>query len=238
MRRRWRVSFGLGLAAILLMLSGCPSLSQLTTATPVGAGKNMIAFAPSAYGFGIAALGSTDTTFASESGLLVGGVIDAMYRRGFTDRVDMGIQISGWGNVMVDGKINLLNSSVIALSIDPGIGGFFAGVGSVGAGYLQFNAPLLIDLKLGKSVTIALAAKYIGLYLFAGESTSSTVAKKYISLVGGNIALELRVTRVFYLMPHGGVFFWHNNPTVSSGGASASIAAAWFTGGLAFKFKF
>jgi len=220
----------LGLAALLLV-SGCPSVSVMTTAKTIGAGKNEIAFSPSVYGIAASTVGGSSSGSVN-TGLFWGGAIDLMYRHGFGDHFDLGGSLSGFGELIVDGKINFIDTPVIALSVDPGIGGVFFGAASVGAGYVQFNVPLLFDIAFGESVRLTLAPKYSGLWAFAAASSSagSGSVSAYSHLLGGAAGLEIKAGKVFRIMPHGGFLTRANNPSGYSG--------VLVSGGVAFKFVF
>ena len=232
---RWTVSLAAALSLCLVVLTGCPSISTLTTAKPIGDGKNEIAASPGVIGFTAAALGnSTDskgntTTTTTTTGTVYAPTLDLMYRHGFGDWFDLGISITGFGNVGVDGKFNLLNTGFLAVSLDPGVSGVFVGSGDVAGGYVELSLPVLVDFQLANWLTLTVWPKYIGIYAF-GTSSGSTV-DSFNHFLGGGGGLEFKFGEVFRLMPHGGAVAWANSPD----GVEGNV---WFEGGLAAKFVF
>ena len=179
----------LALPIALAALSGCPKVATLTTAKTIGAGRNDVTISPGVVGLGLAAVGSTTEGGTTDTALAIAPVVDVMYRRGIGDMFDLGITLSNWGNVSIDGKINLVDAGAFALAVDPGVGGFFFSAGDVGGGYVQFDAPLLIDLALGDTARITFAPKYVGIVAFATSEGSS--ASDVTHLVGLTAGIEI-----------------------------------------------
>ncbi len=184
----------LALLLIAAALAGCPSVAPMTTARPLGAGKNAMVVAGSIYGFSVKAVGNNETSSGStteqEVGVLILPIVDVMYRRGLGSRVDIGVALRGYGQVGFDVKVNLVNTPAFALSLDPGVGGVFFGTGNVAAGYLQVDAPLLIDIAFSSRVRLAFAPKYTGIFAFSTDEGSTQGAG--VHLLGGHAGHRVR----------------------------------------------
>jgi hypothetical protein len=222
---------GLWVLASVVLLSGCPTIGTLTRARPIGPGRNEITVGLSAHGFVPEVLGESGSS--SDVALVTIPTMDLMYRHGIGRAFDFGISLTGWGKIGADLKFSLINTPAFVLSVNPGAGGFFAKIGDVGGGYVQFDLPVMIDLQLGPAVALTVAAKYIGIYGFAAEDETNSSASAYTSLIGGTMGIEFRVARWFRIMPHGGVAYFFNDVTENS-----NVTAVFFTGGVAFKFLF
>jgi hypothetical protein len=234
--RLYRLSALAIVAAAAIAASGCPSAPQLVNARPIGNGKNMFIVAGTVTGFSLASTGASNSNADDDVyGLITLPSIDLMYRRGIGNHFDLGVSLTGWGKVGIDGKINFINTPTFAMSIDPGIGGFFIGAGDVGAGYLQFTLPLLFDIVFSPGTRLTLAPMYSGIYAFATESSSSSSASAYSHLIGGNIAFEFAVSRSLRLQPYIGAV-WYYNPEIAD--ADVDAAAVWWNAGLALKIVF
>jgi hypothetical protein len=211
---------------MLVLAAGCPSVSTFTTAKTVGDGKNEFAFSPTFYGITPTVTGGEDVD------MVYGGAIDFMYRRGIGDHFGLGVSLTGLGQLGIDGKINFLDTEHVAMAIDPGVGGVFVGLGEgVGGGYLQVNAPLLIDLAFGDSVRLTLAPKYTGIFAFGVAEGHAAAGSTHF--VGGATGLEIKAGRVFRIMPHGGILYWLDQP---EGSDVTNVILV--SGGVAFKFVF
>ena len=146
-------------------LTGCPSMPMMTTAKTIGDAKNELTIAPGVVGFSASAFGGSGTLTLPDVGL--------GYRRGIGDSFDLGVTVGGFGHLQLDGKVNFLGNAKgdkFALAIDPTVGGVFIGAGNVGAGYVDFAVPVLMDLAVNDSVRFTIGPRYRGYLLFAGAS--------------------------------------------------------------------
>jgi len=130
-----------------------------------------------------------------------------MYRGGVTDFFDIGVSLTGLGMVALDLKFEAYDSDLITLAFDPGIGGVFFGLGDVSSGYLQIQAPFMMDIHANDLLTVSLAAKYSGFYSFAsagdlGEEDAKVDA--FTHWMGGTFGMRFNITEAFSLMPYGG----------------------------------
>ncbi len=208
----------------LLLMAGCPSVANLTTAKPLGKGRHQLAVSPSALGVSLNIVGDNEATLDHT----YVPVVDVQYRVGVHDIVDLGVTWQSYTNVMFDVKVSLLQTEVIGLAVDPSAGGYFLAAGDGAAGFLQYVIPLLVDFYAGDAVTITVSPRFQGLFLFAGDSDSS--ASNHQNLFGGTLGVEFAVSEMFSIMPHGGIVYWLNAPE--------SVVPSIFTGGVAFKFGF
>lgn len=239
MRARLYRLFALAIvASATIVASGCPTSPQLVNARPIGNGRNMFIVAGTVTGFSLSSTGASNSSADDDVyGLLTLPSIDVMYRRGIGNHFDLGVSITGWGKIGVDGKINLINTPSFAMSVDPGIGGFFIGVGDAGGGYLHLTLPILFDIVFSPGARLTLAPMYQGMYAFAtaSDGSSSASASAYSHFFGGNIAFEFAVSRSLRLQPYVGVTYYYN-PELND--SSVDAAAIWWNAGLALKILF
>ena len=208
-------------------LSGCYGIAPLTTARPIGHGKNVISVAGSFFAAPAAAVdksGPEDPLASPEkTGMHYSPMVDVMYRRGFGNRIDLGVGLAGIGPC-IDLKINLVNTTRFALSVSPG-------VGWIPPGGMKVDAPVLVDVDLSKRFRLAFSAKYTGVFLF--YINSPWYGSSFVHLVGGTVGLDFAFSKKIGLMPFGGVLVWLNKPS-----DSASDQILFFTAGVAVRVSF
>jgi hypothetical protein len=222
------------------LLMGCPSMPMMTTAKTIGDGKNQVTISPGVVGFSGSVFGSTGSDSTGGVGTLVVPDLMLAYRRGIGDRFDLGVGLSGFGKFSVDGKINFIGNGKddkFALAIDPTFGGVILGVGSVGAGYLDYGLPLLLDLAPTAWFRATLAPRYRGNFIFAaakGESESEV-----LHYFGSGLGAEFIVSDMVALQPHAAFDVLLNPPSYQdANGVEVSSSAVAITGGLAIKLNF
>lgn len=214
-----RITALLGLATVVVVCTGCPSVPTLTTAKTVGDGVNEIAISPGFVGFAASAgggdLGSVSTGLITLPDLAFG------YRRGIGDKFDLGVIFSGWGHLRIDGKINFIDSDAFALAINPAFGGT--------AGYVDFSLPVPMDIVFTDWMRLTLQPRYMGLV-----SIVDNTLVPFQHFAGAGMGLEFVVSDMVALQPHGGVDLWLNPPSGTKVGGDALLA----TGGFAIKLRF
>lgn len=213
-------------AAAVLCLTGCPSMPMMTTAKTIGDGKNEIVIAPGVVGFSAGVFDKTSTATITVPDVTLG------YRRGIGENFDLGATLTGFGHLQLDGKVNLLGNTKadrVALALDPTLGGVFAAVGTVSAGYVDFGLPLLIDLAASDAIRLTVGPRYRGTYLFG--SANSEGASTLLNYAGTGLGAEFIVSDVVALQPWGTVDYLLNPP----GDGTTDVSALFFTGGLAIK---
>lgn len=233
MSKRVTVTF---LCTLAIALAGCPTFSRFTTAKAIGDGKNEITVSGGVTGFNpsiIAKEEESGTTFEVDETLIT-PTVDLMYRHGFGDWFDFGVSLSGLlGRVGVDFKFNFLDIGFLSVAIDPGVSGVFLPLGDVGAGYVQIDAPLLVDIAPLEWLRVTLFPQYIGLYVY-GDTGASPI-ESFTHFVGGGGSIQFRLGSVVTLAPHAGAAVWVNPPDL---GSSIEVKTVLFTAGLAAKFGF
>jgi hypothetical protein len=207
-------------ATAIALLSGCPNVANLTTARVLDQGTVEITVAPAVTGISLGIFGGEDTE------AITAGTLDLGVRAGIADPVDLGFRVSNAGNFNLDVKIGLLESESLRIALDPTFGGVFFG-GRADAGYLQIDAPILVDLVLSDSITFSLAPRYTLLYFFAGDATTPAT-----HLLGGALGVEIALGDSFAIQPNFGIAFWANGPEgVDSTFFTAGVALKWLMGG-------
>ena len=217
-----------GLATVVVVCTGCPSVPTLTTAKTVGVGVNEITISPGFVGFAAAATGASGS---ASTGLLSIPDLAFSYRRGFGDSVDAAVTLSGWGHLRLDGKYNFLGNEkgdAFALAINPGVGGVFVGSGDVAGGYVDFTIPVPMDIAFTDWMRMTLQPRYMGIVAFGGGETAAT------HFVGAGMGLEFVVNETVALQPHGGFDLMMNPPGTGEVGTDFMLA----TGGFAIKLRF
>ncbi len=187
---------GLIVVSGVLLLAGCPNPALMHGARTVGKGHHEITSAVAVVGL--------DTRYLGGEGEadLIAPTADIMYRGGVTDYFDIGVSLTGSGMLNLDLKFELMDTEYVSLALDPGVGGVFLGLGGIGAGYLQIQAPFMLDVHASDVVTISMAAKYSGFYSFA--SADSMSSDSFTHWMGGTFGLRFNITEEYGLMPYGG----------------------------------
>ncbi|MBM4360086.1 MAG: hypothetical protein FJ096_18425 [Deltaproteobacteria bacterium] len=228
------------LAAVsAFLLTGCPSMPMMTTAKTIGDGKNQVTISPGVVGFSGGVFGAAAGASASTGGTILVPDLMLAYRRGIGDSFDLGIGLSGFGKFSLDGKVNFLGngkSDKFALAIDPTFGGVILGVGSIGAGYLDYGLPILLDLAPNDWFRATLAPRYRGNFFFAaaqGETDS-----RVTHYLGSGLGAEFTLNDTVQLQPHAAFDVLLNPPPTRRDGVEMSSSAVALTGGLAVKLNF
>lgn len=232
----------LGVVAVTAtaLLTGCPSMPMMTTAKTIGDGKNQVTISPGVVGFSSKAFGSTGDSSSEVGATVVVPDLMLAYRRGIGSSFDLGVGLSGFGKLSVDGKINFLGNDKddkIALAVDPTVGGFFVAAGEIGGGYVDYSLPLLFDLAPSDWFRATIAPRYRGtVFLGSGGGETASSALHY---VGSGLAAEFTVSDVLALQPHAAFDLLMNPPKEKSpDGTEVSASAIALTGGFAFKLNF
>ncbi len=213
-----RVVALLGLATVVIICTGCPSVPTLTTAKTVGDGVNEIAISPGFTGVSVAAFGAQGAGVAARLNV---PEVALGYRRGIGDKFDLGVVFSGWGHLRVDGKINFIDTDSFALALNPAFGGT--------AGYIDFSIPVPMDIVFTDWMRLTLQPRYMGLVGIAGDNSAPLA-----HFVGAGMGLEFVVSDMVALQPHGGFDLMMNPPGTSEVGSDFMFV----TGGFAIKLRF
>ena len=188
-----RTSLALALLGVVA-LAGCPSLSQLNTATPVGSGNIEIVAQPMVVGFPNYDIDNDgDTDFGSATYYWL-PMVDFGARIGVSDGIDFGLTLRGFWNWGFNVNVNLINNDTFALSINPAL--------NIGA-IVLFNPelPILFDLKLSDRFRVNLGVKYSPWIYFNGG-----VAHFF----GGSAGVEVLLGDMFVLGPNVALLGWLN----------------------------
>jgi len=213
-----------GATLLILSLGGCPTFYNMGTAKTLAEGEmefnatlvyNAIsveasglsddsndAGAPDPAGDPKSSNATDDTATAT----IAIPYIDFGYRYGIAENMDLGFGIKGFGRTSVDFKIGLVDTGMVGIAIDPEIGGLFLGVGDAAIGYLQFDLPILIDIRPNDSLTITATLKYTGLMPFAGDEVALG------HFIGGTIGVDIKIGDAFALHPFGGITYVLDTP--------------------------
>lgn len=141
------------IAAVAALCTGCPNPNTYGTprTTPVGKIQHNLA----AEGFGYN--GHDAETNTDVSGALPTFPTYTL-RVGVADTVDIGARIANLSSVGADVKWNFLKGDTLDLAIDPGFQAFYFSTSSGGEdasiGVIYLNAPLMVGINLGDSVSI------------------------------------------------------------------------------------
>lgn len=223
------------LCSLVPVLAGCPTFSRYTTAKAIGDGRNEFAVSAGVTGFNpsVTATNESTNTNVKLDELLLAPTVDISYRRGVGSWFDFGVSLAGLlGRVGVDFKFNFLDVGFLSVAVDPGISGVFIPLGDVGGGYLQIDAPLLVDLAPLPWLRVTLFPQYVGLYVF-GKASDAT-ASSFTHFAGGGGSITFRLGDTVSLTPHAGAVVWVNPPDITS----IDVSSVLFTAGLAAKFGF
>ena len=181
-----------GMALLAFGLSGCPTTYNMGTARTIGEGEMEFNTTLVYQGLDVGALVGD-----SSVGSVAIPFVDFGYRYGVAENMDLGINVKGIGKVGADLKINLVDTDSIALSIAPEI----SGSQIAGAGVLQWDLPILLDLILSEDLSIVIAMKYTG-YMPIGSDDA------FLSnFVGGTIGLDFALGESFAIHPFAGVAY-------------------------------
>jgi len=199
-------NIGIRLAAICgvaALCTGCPNPNTYGTprTTPVGKIQHSLA----AEGIGYSAHdveSDTDTSGALPT------FPTYTLRVGVADTVDIGARIANLSSIGADVKWNFLKSDTLDLAIDPGLQAFYfsssAGGASTSIGIIYLNAPLMVGINLGDSVSIVptLGVSYgiATASVEGGDSRDSATGNSGVMLRPG-IGFDFRVSPRFAIHP-------------------------------------
>jgi len=146
------------LAATLLMTlavgpaPGCASLSDMTTARPLGAGRFELGVALTFYP-------------SLEEPEIVGlPAVDLAFRYGVGERVDLGVRVSSMLMLMLDAKVVVVDEADHGVALLPAAGISFAPLVSDalvrGDVMIQLELPVLVDYRFDDTHTLTLSPRY------------------------------------------------------------------------------
>ena len=181
-----------GTALLAFGLSGCPTTYNMGTARTIGAGNMEFNTTLVYNGLDVGALVGD-----SSVGVVAIPFVDLGYRYGLADDMDLGINVKGIGKVGADLKINLVDTDTIALSIAPEI----SGSQLAGAGVLQWDLPVLLDLIFSDDLSLVFAMKYTGYMPIGGDEAFLS------TFVGGTVGLDFAIGESFAIHPFAGVTY-------------------------------
>jgi hypothetical protein len=205
----------------LAVTTGCPSITSMHTARPIGPGDFELQAVPVIEG-----VGGGGTDFAGWPWFEFG------MRYGINDNMDFGVRYIPPLQVSGDINIAFINTGSFALSIDPTIQpwGVFAGdaESDADAGVFMVWAylPLLMDVV--GTETFALTLNIKPALLYASATADSGGDRQFVSGVsyylGGGAGIKIMFTDTFGIMPEFDVLYAFDSE------------AYWFTAGLGFLF--
>jgi len=205
------------LASSALVLTGCPNIASRTTAKTIGDGTNQVWFAVEAKGVtvdneldpvGASTIDYSNTHWPSAS---VG------YRRGILDYMEAGgALLSGLNEFYFDYKLNFVDSEYFAMAVDPGFGFVPFEDGPAKVGFVQFDAPLLIDVAPLEWLTITMGPKYMGVNYFRGEDPVLAGRSGFQHWVAGTLYVDLRVSELFGVGPYAALAYYLSSPVDQS----------------------
>ena len=182
-----------GIALVGLLLSGCPSLSTLQTASTVPAGETR--FAVGIEGFGIAVEDASITLPQVEFGV----------RYGVSDSIDLGGKVylggaeAGMKFQYLDGGMDgAIAPAISFMSISTG-----SGDTSSSLSVLYFHLPFLFGAHMGDMLTLGFGPKFLGILAF-GEATSGSDTESAAGtgmMGGGYLQLAMQLGDAFWLAP-------------------------------------
>jgi hypothetical protein len=213
--------------AIASALSGCFSFATVTTAEPVAPGEFEFTVAPNVTGFSAAAFGES-----LSGAVLLSPTVDFYGRLGVVEDVDIAISYTGWMQTNFDLKWRFLHTESLDVAINPHVGGIFWDIGSVGAGYVSFGLPVLVDFPLSERFIFTVAPKWEAVSLL-GSVEGGGSASEMLHYVGMSFAFQIAFedSRRFLIQPYGGFVVWANPPS------GADITTLNFNMGIGFKLR-
>ncbi len=206
----------LGLVLLLCNASGCMVASTQHTARPMAKGRTQITFANGTLGAWAPAIPADK--------LPSFGTIEIGVRHGIHERMDFGARLYLAG-LYTDLNIKLVERGQFVLSVNPGIGGGYAGddmdqwrsIWSV-----QGWIPILMDLVTLERFILTVGPKFGMQGNFTSATEEIPADNRFTWLVGGLVAGQFNISHwlsvqvefsAYYL--EGGVFIYH--PVITTG---------------------
>lgn len=186
----------LGVAA--LAFTGCPSVSNLTSARTLDKGALEVTVAPTFVSGSVLGLDSDGNTVAA--GLTLPSM-EGQLRYGLTDNVEMGAKLSV-GGFAGHLKLGLLRSETAEdgfnLSFDPGVSfmGFGAGGGLAGVVYVYL--PVLAGYRFGGH-EVTFGPRLVPTFAGVGGGGASNGGVSFLG--GGSAAVSFRLGESFRITP-------------------------------------
>ena len=212
-------------AFLLLMTTGCPSFSTLTTAETVGEGETDVTLSTSLLGLGATADVTDETgeeTAAGSSGSIP--TFEIGVRHGITEDLDLGAKIFPIG-AGFDMNYAFINNSDFSMSVNPSVSiTRFGGGGesfSYGFGFIN----LLADVVKTDIMNLTFGLKPGVFYAAAGGQGD------VMPVVGGMGGLDLAISDTFSVMPHFDIVL-----PISNFGSESVGSLTFYNAGLAFHF--
>lgn len=195
----WRkFSLVSALLALVIMVNGCTTLSNLHTARPVSKGKTEFSFATGAFG----AMNEGDHG-------VIPTLVEFAVRHGLTDNMDLGVHgyIPG---LLVDLNIMVVDTGSFAMSIDPAFSAMYFSMNDdstfFGTGWLG----ILMDVVSTESFTLTLGPRggfqFVTADIDSEEDGDGYSGTETGGLVGGVIAFRFQLTKGFALAPEFSVY--------------------------------
>jgi hypothetical protein len=213
--------------AAALGVTGCASLSNVQTADTLGKGKFQVGIEPGLWG----GAGSGGATFVPH--------VDASFRYGVADRVDIGVR-AGSSFLEFQSKFLLTTPGdpKIAVSLAPTFGGLVVAAATSGgggsAGLLNIGVPVLIGFKTSGGSQFVIGPRLQNFILFGSGGGGSGAV--YVMGLGGSFGFFWRISDKFGLLPEIAAIY----PAVGAAAASGvgSTGLQWlYAGGLMMQFK-
>lgn len=216
----------LSLALIsLAVATGCPSITSMHTARPIGPGDFELQAVPVIEG-----VGGGDT--GSSSNVVGWPWFEFGMRYGINENMDFGVRYIPPLQVSGDVNIAFVNTGSFALSIDPTIQpwGVFGADSDSGsdAGVFMVWAYLPLMMDVVGTETFALTLNIKPALLYASATADSGGDRQFVSgvsyFLGGGAGIKIMFTDTFGIMPEFDVLYGFEGE------------AYWFTAGLGFLF--
>ncbi len=192
------------LLAMPLAVTGCPNPNTYGTPRTIPSGKNQHIIALE--GIGVRAKAPrTDASGAVETGTDSEGLPllpSYQYRRGVSDRVDLGVRVTNVSGLGADVKWNFLRGA-LDLAVDPGFHWVYVPVRD-GFNVLYLHAPILAGVNVTDSVTLVLSPGVVCAAFASsskdGASRSAIVTNRGV-LARLGVGLNVRLGRLLAIMP-------------------------------------
>jgi hypothetical protein len=203
-----------GVCALGLLCSGCPNPNTYGTPRTTPTGKISHSVAAEAWGFKVA----DGETGATGSAMLPTAPTYTL-RVGLADTVDIGARVSNLSSFGADVKWNFLKSEFFDMAVDPSFQFFYFSAGSASVNVVYLNAPLMIGINAGDSVSII---PIVGVtYGFASASVDTADESESASgttgpMFRGGLGFDFRLTPKFAMHPEISVLKTLNGPDEDS----------------------
>ena len=178
-------------AVVLGLLDGCVSYGSHLSATPVPAGQDEVAL-------------SADVLVIDRGlGPQLLPNPEAAWRSGLGENMDLGARVNV-GGVEANGRFRVLSSTLLELTLVPGVGVGFVPVTNADSGLFHVSAlgAVLAGIELDRRNQLVIGARGMASYTFPLTAFSGDAAgAKVIYLVGGVLGVRLPVGESTYLFP-------------------------------------